>query len=276
VLVSGAVAGALKRSPPLTDRIRNRAGLAAKRLELRTRRRLSGQEVLWVDYGWAQLPFTDDGDEQELLYHLHQRQWLKNELAVLGPLVPPGATVFDIGANLGFYASMFAARTGPTGHVFAFEPSRPVFEKLRATVERNRLSQVTALNVGCGSTSEASVLRQVSRSSGNATLVAGEGGGEDVQIRRLDGIPEAVAHPPHLLKVDVEGFESEVLAGARSILEQHRPLLYMELCGDYARSTKESLAILDDVGYDTRALRELDWADVPNGSNFVVAPGGVG
>jgi len=274
VLVRGAVAGALQRSPPLADRIRNRAGLAAKRLELRTRRRLSGQDVLWVDYGWAQLPFTDDGDEQELLYHLHQRQWLKKELAALGPLVPSGATVFDIGANLGFYATMFAAQTGPTGRVFAFEPSRRVFEKLCATVERNRLNHVTALNVGCGSTTESTVLRQVSRSSGNATLVAGEGAGEAVQIRRLDGIPEAAAHPPHLLKIDVEGFESEVLAGARSILEQHRPVLYIELCGDYARSTNESLEILDEVGYDTRAMRELDWADVPNGSNFVItAPG---
>jgi FkbM family methyltransferase len=269
--VSDADAGGSKRSPPLADRVRNRARVAAKRLELRTRRRLSGQEVLWIDYGWAQLPFTDDGDEQELLYHLNQRRWRKKELAVLAPVVPLGATVFDIGANLGFYSSLFAAQTGPTGYVLAFEPSSHVFRKLRATIERNRLSHVTALNVGCGSASGETVLRQVSRSSGNATLVGGTGAGERVQIRRLDDIPEAVRRRPHLLKIDVEGFESEVLAGARSILERDRPVLYIELCGDYARSTMESLAILDEVGYDTRLLRELNWAEIPNGSNFLIA-----
>ncbi len=233
--------------------------------------------MLWVDYGWAELPFTDDGDDQEVLYHLRQKEWLAQERAVLGPLVAEGATVFDIGANLGFYAAMFAAQTGSGGRVVAFEPARRAFAKLRATIERNRLDQVVALNLGCGSAVADAVLHQVSRSTGNASLVGGgDGAGEPVDIRRLDDIPEARERPPELIKIDVEGFEAEVLEGARSILAEHRPVLYIELCGEYATSTERSVALLGELDYDVRALSGLDWAEVPNGSNFVILPAAAG
>ncbi len=256
----------------LAERLSGKLGREAKRLELRARRRRSGQEVLWVDYGWAKLPFSDDGDDQEILYHLHQRDWLARERAVLGPLVSPGATVFDIGANLGFYSAMFAAQIGPQGRVVAFEPAPQVFGKLRATIARNRLDQVVALNLGCGSVAGEPVLRQISASTGTGSLVGGEGAGEAVRIRPLDEIPEARERPPQLIKIDVEGFEPEVLDGARSILGEHRPILYIELCGEYSASTARSVALLEELGYDTCALAGLDWTVVPNGSNFVIRP----
>lgn len=261
-------------APALAERIRGRLEREAKRLELRARRRRAGEDVLWVDYGWAQLPFTDDGDEQEILYHLHQREWRAQELAALAPVVGPGATVIDIGANLGFYAALLAGRAGPRGRVVAFEPAPRVFEKLRATIARNRLDQVVALNLGCGAAPGQAVLRQVSASTGNASLVGPEDSGETVELRRLDDVPEAWERPPQLIKIDVEGFESEVLAGASAILERHRPTLYIELCGEYEDSTRRSVALLGELGYDTRGLAGRDWSEVPNGSNFVVHPAG--
>ena len=263
-----------RETAALADRLRGKLRREAKRLELRARRRRTGEDQLWVDYGWARLPFTDDGDEQEILYHVHQREWLAQELAVLAPLVGPGATVFDIGANLGFYAALFAAQVGPGGRVVAFEPAPRVFAKLAATIARNRLDQVVAVNCGCGSAGGEAVLRQVSPSTGTGSLVGGVLGGETVAIRRLDEIPQARERPPGLIKIDVEGFEPEVLAGARAILAEHRPVLYIELCGEYAESSVRSVALLHELGYETRALARLDWAAVPNGSNFVVRPAG--
>jgi FkbM family methyltransferase len=256
----------------LTGRLRNRFSLEAKRLTLSTRRRRSGADMLWVDYGWAQLPFTADRDDQELLYHLHQAEWHARELLALAPLVSKRDTVFDIGANLGFYSVLFAQQTGLQGRVVAFEPARRIFTKLCATIDKNGLDQVVPLNLACGSASVEGVLRQVSRSTGNASLVGGEAGGEEVRIRPLDEIPEALEHPPQLVKIDVEGFESEVLEGAQSILREHRPVLYIELCGEYLASTERSVALLDDLGYDTRHLRSTDWNTVRNGTNFVVRP----
>jgi hypothetical protein len=103
-------------------------------------------------------------------------------------------------------------------------------------------------------------------------LVGGDAGGEAVPVRPLDEIPEALGHPPQLVKIDVEGFESEVLEGAQSILREHRPVLYIELCGEYLASTERSIALLDDLGYDTRRFASMDWNDVPNGTNFIVRP----
>ena len=260
------------RPTALTERVRGRLGLEAKRLALSARRARARADVLWVDYGWAQLPFTADRDEQELLYHLHQDEWHARELEALGPLVSKGDTVFDIGANLGFYSVLFAQQTGPQGRVVAFEPARRIFSKLCATIARNDLEQVIALNLGCGSASGEGVLRQLSRSTGNASLVSGKADGEEVLIRPLDEIPEARKHPPQLIKIDVEGYESEVLDGARSIIGEHRPVLYIELCGEYLASSERSIALLSDLGYDTCHLRSLNWNDVPNGTNFVIRP----
>ena len=103
-------------------------------------------------------------------------------------------------------------------------------------------------------------------------MVNGGAGGEEVRICRLDEIPEARESPPELIKIDVEGFESEVLEGARGILAAHRPVLYIELCSEYLASTERSIALLEELGYETRALRERNWSHVPNGTNFVVAP----
>jgi FkbM family methyltransferase len=266
----------------LSERLCARLALETKRLTLSTRRRRARADVLWVDYGWAQLPYTADRDEQELLYHLHQAEWRARELTALAPLVSKRDTVFDIGANLGFYSVLFAQQTGPQGRVVAFEPARRIFSKLRATIAKNGLDQVIPLNLACGSASVDGVLRQVSRSTGNASLVGGDAGnaslvggdagGEAVPVRPLDEIPEALGHPPQLVKIDVEGFESEVLEGAQSILREHRPVLYIELCGEYLASTERSIALLDDLGYDTRRFASMDWNDVPNGTNFIVRP----
>lgn len=253
-------------------RLRGKLAREAKRLSLHARYRQAGQPILWRGYGWVDLPFTDDGDYQEVAYHLHQRQLLAEELPVLRNLVFPGATVFDIGANLGFFSAMLAGLVGPTGTVLAFEPAPEIFRKLVATVERNGLSQVHPVKLGCGAKQEQMVLRQVTTSSGNASLVGLGPPGETVEIRRLDAIAEARREQPDLIKVDVEGFEPDVLRGAEAIIAESRPILYIEMCGEYERSTRETVNILRDYGYDTRHVENAVWSRVPNGTNFFFGP----
>lgn len=256
-------------------RARNRARREAGRLALESLRRRAGGDV-FVDYGWGGLIYSGDGDAQELLYHLHQREWHRQDLAVLRPLLAPGMTVVDVGANLGFFSLTVAPLLRPGGRVVALEPSRRTFRKLEATVARNGLGDVvTAINAGCGATPGAATLRQVSASSGNATLVGeggdgdGRGDGEEIALTRLDDLGLTAVG---LLKIDTEGYESEVLKGGTRLLAEARPTLFVELGGHYLEGTLAAVELLTELGYETAALRRTEWKEVGNGANFVVRP----
>lgn len=249
-------------------RARNRARRGAGQLALEMlRRRATGD--LYVDYGWGSLIYSGDGDAQELLYHLHQREWYRQDMAVLRPLVAPGMTVVDVGANLGFFSLMIAPLLRPDGRIVALEPSRRTFAKLSGTIARNGLDDVvTAVNSGCAAAAGSATLHQVSASSGNATILA-DGGGEEIGLTRLDDLGlDSVG----LLKIDTEGYESEVLKGGTRLLGESQPTLFIELGGHYLEGTLEAIDLLTELDYETTALRRIDWKEVGNGANFVVTP----
>ncbi|HST54672.1 MAG TPA: FkbM family methyltransferase [Solirubrobacteraceae bacterium] len=250
---------------------------AAKLGELKARKKLAGGEV-FVDYDWIKLLFSDDGDRQELYYHVNQREWHAKDMAFYSRHIQPGSTVVDVGANMGFVTSMLASRVGPAGAVISFEPSRTTYAKLLKTIAVNELTQVIPHNVGIGATRETLELVSVSGSSGNNTLVpsAGDSGlrHETVEIMPLSDLPELQERKVSLLKIDTEGYEANVLAGAREILSRDMPVIYTELGGGgaYADATLQALAMLSELGYDTTHADHIDWSAVGNGVDFAFFP----
>ena len=92
------------------------------------------------------------------------------------------------------------------------------------------------------------------------------------KLRRLDDVPEVWASPVSLLKIDTEGYEPEVLEGARKLIEEHKPVIYLEMGGDYVESTHRSIRFLADAGYRTDHVEAVDWSQVGNGSDYFFLP----
>lgn len=252
-------------------RVLNRIHRDVKALELSARRRMGGAEVV-RDYGWVRLPFSGDGDLQEVYYHLNCEAWHEKEHSALAPYVRPGDTVVDVGANIGFMAALFHELVGEEGRVYAFEPSPRVFRKLERVIEVNNLSTVRPVNAGCGREPSTETLYQVSDSSGNASLVPIEGqrrpdGSEGVRLVCLDDFMRSRGERVDVLKIDTEGYESVVLEGAQEILERDRPVVYIELSQDYEGSSRESIRMLRERGY--RFEPEPDLAHAHNGDNYL-------
>src|SRR4051794_5393330 len=128
-------------SGSLTARLRANARRQIVRGTLKARSAIQGEYV--ADYGWIRLPYTGDGDLQEVYYHANQAAWHDKDSAIFRSLVIPGTTVVDVGANLGFVTTMLSACAGPRGRVLAFEPSKATFGKLRRVVEINELRNVS-------------------------------------------------------------------------------------------------------------------------------------
>lgn len=134
----------------------------------------------------------------------------------------PGMVVVDAGANIGLHTLFFAKRVGPLGSVYAFEPGSATFKRLQAHVERNQLSNVHCFHCALGAAEGRVSLVEIGQDS-SRNFVTNEflsaGADEGVNLRPLDQVLREVnVEKVDFLKLDVEGFELEVLKGARGHL----------------------------------------------------------
>ncbi len=135
----------------------------------------------------------------------------------------PGMTFVDVGANVGYYTALAAKFVaGRGGRVVAFEPSPYAFTRLKQLVESNQLDHVTAVNLGLSDTTGVTnIYLGVGSANHSPTMVAHAGSNAtEVRIGTLDAEAERLGlERIDLLKIDVEGHEPKVLAGAKRLLE---------------------------------------------------------
>lgn len=254
----------------LIDRLRS---LLAQR-QLEWRQRLRG-DTLWTKRGGFWLPFHGDGDQQELQYQQEGDFWFAFESQRLAPYLPKDGVVIDVGANLGFTALLFVRHVGSGGKVFAFEPSATMCARLQEVLAKNDVENVQCLQFGCGVARGVATLL-VPTSSGNATIMrdgVALGGAlreERVEIDTLDNVVLPLVSRVDFLKIDTEGFEDAVLAGASELIERHRPTIYIELSQEYGDSSARAIAWLRERGYTFDRNPDLNAAR--NGDNFLAFP----
>lgn len=137
----------------------------------------------------------------------------------------------DIGANVGHHA-LFASRFA--SQVYAFEPYQSVREKLNEKLELNKIGNVKVLPLALGDKTETKRFfapPDANLGTGSFVEKYSEQNTADqlLEICRLDDIfAELGIGRADLVKIDVEGFEKQVLAGAGKMLELMRPIVLFE------------------------------------------------
>ncbi len=148
----------------------------------------------------------------------------------------PGDTALDIGANLGLVAMAMADAVGPTGRIEAFEP-QPRFAALaRRSAALNGYAHLTVHETALGRVDATVSLNIPADNKGRASIGRPEGD-ETIQVPQRDAgaVLEALAPGPvRLLKMDVEGYETEVVAGAEAWLRRNPPDAILFELNDYA------------------------------------------
>lgn len=202
----GAIAGAVRgvsRPPGRREvRIEGRDGAAATL-------RLHSSAVTGMDTIAAQLM---RGGYEPMTKSLFQR------------LLPPGAMLVDVGANVGYFTVLGALLVGPRGKVLAFEPEPRNHAVLAANVAANALSQVTVRREACSDRPGRHFLAVNRVESGWHRLARADGSTGPhrkvpVELTTVDLALADVDRPVDVVKIDVEGHEASVVAGMAATLE---------------------------------------------------------
>lgn len=168
-----------------------------------------------------------------------------NDMAFLLHLLLPDDVFFDIGANVGAYTLLAAGVC--KAKTVALEPVPATFNILDKNVSLNELhDKVTLLNCGAGATA-GTITFSVHEDTTNHVVANGETTDvkETLPIISIDSLLSD--HHPCLIKIDVEGYETEVLKGMHETLESASlKAIIIELNGSGGR-----------YGFDERMIHEL-------------------
>jgi FkbM family methyltransferase len=208
--------------------------------------------------------------------HAHRFGWMGcAEKRFLRSVVRADSIVADVGANQGLY-TLWLSRVATRGHVYAFEPDPDLFQCLKNNVRTNQLQNVSTIQAAASNYSGTLAFTTNGLNRGDNRIDAKalhDTGTRQVQAVTLDEIVSD--RRLDLLKVDVQGFEIEVLLGAQKILLSsphltivfefwpyglrqtgHRPTELWNLLREAGFSIH---ALGDDGGLDTAPQEALRW-----------------
>lgn len=181
--------------------------------------------------------------------------------------VKPGMVVYDVGAHVGFLATLAARLAGASGRVICFEPLPGNQKSLAHNAALNGFGNVTVIPAALGDT-EGTASFTVGKDVGWGKL--GEAGTETISVR-VHRLSEAASHyslpKPDVIKIDIEGGETAMLAGAEELIQKYRPRLFIELHG----TNREVKEFLDRMRYSVRVLGSSDDILSAHWNSFVVA-----
>jgi FkbM family methyltransferase len=155
------------------------------------------------------------------------------ELDIFELACSAGATVLDIGANIGLYSVVAAKRIGPSGRVYAFEPVPENIAFLRKNLEVNGVADRVAVQEAAAGEADGELEiflsdRQIGTHSA-AKLAGGGGSSVKVPMRSVDTfVNNNGVNRVDVVKIDVEGYDFQVLQGALQTLRRHKPTLFIE------------------------------------------------
>jgi len=189
--------------------------------------------------------------------------WNLAEYEAFQAAVCPGATVFDVGANVGAYSLLFGKWTKPGGKVYAFEPSPQTCARLMHHVRLNGLDDVIEVIPTAIADSCTKAAFTTAPPDGMHRLLSGPSTCDAVlvPVMTLDAFCAERGVRPDVVKIDVEGFELAVLRGARQTLKAvGRGLeVFMEIHPSlWAESGTSQSDLLDELNRQELRLEPLE------------------
>jgi FkbM family methyltransferase len=203
---------------------------------------------------------------RDLRMELDAEEWLQIDLRATGHLEPrttalferilrPGNSFIDVGAHVGYHSLVAARLVGESGRIFAIDPQPYNCAKILANAELNGFTNLTVVAAVVAEANGFTALKNQSRQDKARLTLAGPGVNDGaltfvvprITLRWL--IETYTLRPVNLLKIDVEGFELEVLKGAGDAVRAIENIVFEVLPGDDADRSGAIERLLGDFGF---------------------------
>lgn len=161
-----------------------------------------------------------------------------------------GGILLDIGANIGNHSLYFLLERGAK-YAYCFEPAKETFDILKKNMDINHLENCTKIfNAGVGAGSGSACISMSKEKNTAYTQISLNEEG-DVKVIAIDdiGIKEKI----NFIKVDVEGFELEVIKGMIKTLEKDKPIMMIEI---WTKNLHEIHSVMDPMGYQFELMED--------------------
>lgn len=154
------------------------------------------------------------------------------EFVVLSQLINGSGAVVEVGANIGAITLGLARRAAEFGQtVYAYEPQPFIFQNLNANLALNALANVRAYPLACGASNAELYFRApdyMQENNFGSVSLRMEGDARDQRVACVTLDAHLAQVQVALIKLDVEGFELEVLKGSQQLIQRCRPVIYFE------------------------------------------------
>lgn len=152
-------------------------------------------------------------------------------IATFEKYIHEGDTCIDVGANIGHHSIVMSQLVGQNGRVFAYEPIPAMRAQMQESLTLNEITNVSIISDAL-SDAPGTLSLHVNETNvaGSSFVNAKDGGDISVNVRTLDSF----AYPTlSFIKIDVEGFEYNVLLGAEGTITRCKPTILLEYSPEY-------------------------------------------
>lgn len=248
-----------------------------------------GKHILKTIHGVQMIidPSIDHGVELSLF---ETGTYEKGTIQLLEKYLKEGSTFLDIGANIGLMSVIASKQVGANGIVYAVEANPNTVPILQTNIDLNACKNVEVIPVALSDASGTAVLFEnweVNRGGASLISQSNEEQGFDVKMERLDDLFDENT-PVQLVKIDVEGFEPQVLRGGMNWLRKQQPVFIIEVSEkrekEVGPSPAEVMELVQTIGeysfYKQKGTKERrgklveikSAADLPNHDNIICVP----
>ena len=194
---------------------------------------------------------------QKQIYFFGRYEVEKKETLLWKKILKEGQTIFDIGANIGYYSLMASKRIG-NGKIYAFEPVKQTFERLTKNVKLNNFKNIKLNNLAVSNeVGTVDIYVANSKNTGTSSITKHmhfNGDKQTVKSVTIDHfIKSNNIEAMDIVKIDVEGAEMMVIEGMEKSLRKFNPIVMIELIDERLKaagsSIKEAYDFFEKLNY---------------------------
>lgn len=235
-----------------------------ERIRLRS---FSQQQIVQLSYQGIAFPIKIDpvnGFIDEFIYlHGVYEDFI---LSLILNYLPKDGVFLDIGTNIGQHALFAAKYLNGQGHVYAFEPVPHLFKQFTDSLKIGEFKNITAYDFALGNVESEGKIYTNKENAGKSSLVNAEQPDQvlSVGIKKLDDVISTDTKVD-MIKIDVEGYEYEVLSGGKDLIFNSKPVIILEFSPSFYKFKNSDISakLLDFL------LPLYNIIDIDDGNNAV-------